>query len=805
MRKLQKSRISIILTLLALTSFLTVISSFPVVLGGPDIPEESEKSSWHWGVDVGDELYFEVQFTLKNMTSGEIVRMFRDIWIYNISSIENMTMEWLGIQEFSVVNATRCYYDPDTMEIFAWSDPEEYAIFNYNETDATHYRYRAGFSGIPQLLPINNSAIELDILAPIINETMYSPLGTMIFNQFDSYEYNLGANSLRFDNSTDGYYAYGEYYGNNGTLKYAEVSMLADMDGPMIINATLQRVFNFDITDEVEWGVSIGSSVFYDYYEGSSGFGEAYDLKLTITNITDQIVPTPYNSFNFEEDIPMVFQIVFADLFLWNGTDYELDGPNFVMGAANNFYPMLFEGGPPPESFMIMPTSTTKEDLEFLWNPDKLRIIGADPLDTIEINDNTELELIISSSFSSEYIRAVVDKTTGFYKSFLGLMGDIYYYEQKDMTLIDWYYEPGDHFYYKVNEGDTEDRIIRGTVLGTFGLFVNMTLFELDTGGLFTIPSDQPELQFFSAILADFYVWNATSEAWEFDASEEVFGMANIYWPLSPLALGMSYGFPMLYPMNIQGSDFSGLFGFYSTVYDDITYGSNFVTLVNTTLDRQLNFHFDSTSGMLTFLGGWVNQPGGDPTDWDYTSVYPLNRELLGSGMIPVNYENNFDLNIDIAFNLNISSSPFEYLYAMFPFNPVHVPLPNGTALCFIDQITTHPSYLSGNITMTINLPLSINLATTEVYLFAWNVTGLSTWEIAPPDAYEINLTSNSIIISFPPFTSDSFILAMSYKAAPPETPETPGIPGYDPFLLILGLALTATILVKVKNIKKSK
>lgn len=802
MRKLQKSRISIILTLLLLTTFLTVISSFPVVLGGPDIPEESEYNGWHWGIDVGDDLYFEVEVTMKNMTSGEVVRMFRDIWIYNISSIENVTMEWLGIHEFSVVNATRCYYDPDTMEIHAWSDPEEYAIFNYNETDSINYRYRGGMSSIPQILPMNNSALELDVLAPILNETMYKPLSSMIFNEFDYYEYNLGANSLRFENTTDGYYAYAEYFGNNGTLKYGETSVLANMGEPMLINATFQRVFDFDITDEVEWGVNIGDSVYYDYYEGSSGFGEAYDLKLTITNVTNLIVPTPYNSFDFEEDIPMVFQVVFADLFVWNGTDYELEEPNFVMGAANNFYPMLFEGSTPPELFMIMPISTTKGDLEFLWNPDKLRIIGADPLDTIEINDNAELEIILSSSNSSEYIRAVVDKTTGFYKSFLGLMGDIYYYEQKDMTLVDWSLEPGDVFHYKVNNDESEDSIIRVTVEGTLGVFANMTLLTLDSGGLFTIPIGQPELQFFSALVANFEIWNATSESWEFDENHGILGAANIYWPLSPVALGMSYGFPMAYPVGVTAIDFSDLFDFYGSIYDLISYGTNYITLVNTTLNRQLEFHFDSNSGLLTYLGGWVNQPGGDPTDWSYTSVYPLNYENLTLGVSSVDYDSNFISNIDITFDFNVSSTPFEYLYAMFPFNPVNVSLPNGTALCFIDQITTHPSYLSGNITMTIRLPSSINLATTEVYLFAWNVTGFSTWEMAPPDAYEIDVLTNSIIISFPPFSSDSLIFALSYKAPPPETP---GIPGYDPFLLTLGLTLITILIARAKINKKHK
>ena len=802
MRKLQKSKISILLTLLTISSLLMIFNYFPVVVAGPDIPEESEFNSWYWGVEVGDELYYEAEFVVENFTSGEVIAMFRDIWIYNISSITNVTMEWLGIHEFSVVNATRCYYDPDTMDLFAWDVPEEYAIFSFNESDAMHHRYRAGFSGIPQILPINNSNIELDILTPIINQTMYHPLSGMIFNQYDYYEYNLGANSLRFENTTDGYFAYGEYYGNNGTLKYAEVSMLANMGETMIINATFQRVFDYDITDEVEWGVNVGDTVFYDYYHGTSGFEEADDVKLTISNITDISVLLPYNSFDLEESIPMVFQVVFANVSLWNGTAYESSSTNFPMGAANKFYPMLFENNPPPELLMIMPTSTTKEDIEFMWNPDKLRIWEADPLDTVEVYDNSELEVIVSSSNSSEYIQIIADKTTGFYKSFLALMGDIYYYELKDMTLIDWYLQPGDIFHYKVNEDDHEDSIIRATILGTLHLFLNMTLFELDTGGLFTLPLDQPELQFFSVLLADFEIWNVTSETWQIDMYEEPLAISNTYWPLSPIALGMGYGFPLAFPMGVSSSDFSGLFEVYSTVYDDITYGSNYVTLVNTTLDRQLDFHFDSTSGMLTYLGGWINQPGGDPTDWSYTSVYPLNCENLTLGESSFDFESDFNLDIDFSISINVTSVPFQYYYAVFPFNPVTVPLPNGTALCYLDQIISHPSLVSGNLTMTITFPSSINLATTEVFLFAWNVSGLSTWEIAPPEVYEIDIATNSIMVYFGAYSADSVISALSYI---PPSPSSPGIPGYNPFLLIMGLILAAIMIMKVRGREKFK
>ena len=799
MRKLQKSRISILLTLLMISTLLIVFNYLPTVLAGPDIPEESQYNGWHWGVDVDDKLYFEAEFTVENFTTGEVVAMFRDIWIYNISSIENVTMEWLGIHEFSVVNASRCYYDPITMEIHAWTAPEEYAIFNYNETDPINHRYRAGFSGIPQILPLNNSALELDILAPVINETMYDPLSDIMFNQYDSYEYNLVANSMRFDNSTDGYFAYAEYYGNNGTLKYAKTSMLANMGTPMVINATFQRVFDYDITDEVEWGVNVGDSVTIDLYEGGDP-DDAYDLKFTVTNITDINVPTPFNSFNFEESIPMAFQVVFANVSVWNGIAYEVVETGFPMGAANNFYPMFFEGFSPPELLLIIPTSASIEDLEFLMNPDKLRIYNA-PLDTIEINDGTSLEFSIFNSTGHDFINGTIDKATGLYEFFVGLMeGDLVYYEQKSSSLVDWFLDSGDTFYYKVNEDDSEDRIVRATILGTELYFLNVSMLEYESGGLYTVPSGQPEFQFFSGIKVDLDLWNATSETWYSMESDTALGIANIYWPLSPLVFGEGSGFPLLFPTGVQGSDFSGLFNAYSTIFDDINFGNNYVTLVNTTLDRQLDFHFDSTSGILTYLGGWVNQPGGDSTDWSYTSVYPLNIENLTSGVSSFDFESDFVINIDLSISLNLTSAPFEYLYALFPFNPVNVPLPNGTALCYLDQITSHPSLVSGNITMTVTFPMSINLGTTDVYLFAWNVSGSSTWEIAPPESYEISLGTNSIIIFYGAYSADSTIFAISYKPPPSSGM---GIPGYDPFLIIIGLTMVATILVKLRKKKK--
>ena len=118
----------VLLSLLVLFTTLMIFSSLIAnVQGGTYIPEPHSDNGWHWDVDVGDQMYFEGEFVLTNATTGEIFMMWRDIWIYNITSIGNVTIDWLGVHEFSQVNATQCYYnvtddepigDTSSLEIF---------------------------------------------------------------------------------------------------------------------------------------------------------------------------------------------------------------------------------------------------------------------------------------------------------------------------------------------------------------------------------------------------------------------------------------------------------------------------------------------------------------------------------------------------------------------------------------------------------------------------------------------------------------------------------------------------------------
>ena len=174
--KISNKKRPLVLISLILFPMVIMLCSFSLTAqAGPSIPESDPANhDWHWEVDVEDQIYFEGEFILTNATTGELVSMWKDIWIYNITTIENVIINWLGMHEFSQVNATQCYYNVTDSELEAYDDPSELALFGYDSTDPITHRVRAGQSGMPFLLPINGSnGFEADVLAPIINETFY--------------------------------------------------------------------------------------------------------------------------------------------------------------------------------------------------------------------------------------------------------------------------------------------------------------------------------------------------------------------------------------------------------------------------------------------------------------------------------------------------------------------------------------------------------------------------------------------------------------------------------------------------------
>jgi hypothetical protein len=816
MKKLKTKKQLILVLLIGLTMAINLNFLVTTIKAGPYVPEEHANNGWHWGVDVEDELYFELEIITANATSGEVTMMFRDIWIYNITSIENVTLDWLGTHNFSQVSATQCFYNLTSEELEPLDDPYEFALFGYNNSDDIKHRYRAGESLIPNILPLNGSNnLEVDVLAPILNETLFYPLSQEDYNYFNAYSYNIGDNSITFTNSTDDYYIYNEYDSADGTLQYSKGYILANMEEPTLINMTLTRVPNYNITDEIEWGVEVGDIIYYDYGEIEEGEGSYYsDVKVVITDISNVMLEKSFNSFS-EESIQMIFQAVYANLSFWEGTSYEIEeeGIDFIIGCANNFYFQYFDAEP-SEFNILFPSNTIRADIEFIWNPNTLNIWET-PFDEIDILENGNFEFILRDSSSVEQCKTIIEKSTGIVQSFLMVESekDVLYYEIKSMTLVEWDVEIGDVVYYKENSEDGET-YIRATIILTDGEFFNMTEMELESNGIFTKIPGQPELQFFKVVVADIGEFNITAGTWQYKG-DYLFLEANTYWPISPNVMFEGDIPPLFIPEDFTGEDFEDLYGSLESVFDNITYTSDHINLRNSTVDKEYNVYLEVDTGRITYMGGWMNNIGGNDTDWFYISAYPMYNETLESGT------NNFSVpsdavseittcNIEIVTN----NTGIEALNALLAHNPTNTSITNGTVLYYSDLLITNSTGLA-NLTFYIKFDSTFDLNNYNLTFWAWNMSGNNEWEEAPPeevaDIIDYDYADNSLTIYFPVEGRSeplSIIIAVShiYIGPDPSPPPLPGgIPGY-PLLLTLGIlsiGLIALIVIHLKKVKK--
>jgi len=122
-----------------------------------------------------------------------------------------------------------------------------------------------------------------------------------------------------------------------------------------------------------DWGVNVGEDLFYDLYEGSDWIDDAMDVKFHIVEISPLMLEKSKNWFDESATINMIYEVVYADIYEWNGTDYELVEIDEPIGFANNFYPQYFDSMGPMLTFLY-PTNVQREDFEFMWNNDTIKI-----------------------------------------------------------------------------------------------------------------------------------------------------------------------------------------------------------------------------------------------------------------------------------------------------------------------------------------------------------------------------------------------------------------------------------------------
>ena len=70
MNNFRPKKKSILVLLIGLTIAINLNFLVASIKAGPYVPEEHANNSWHWGVDVGDEFYWEVEIVTTNASNG---------------------------------------------------------------------------------------------------------------------------------------------------------------------------------------------------------------------------------------------------------------------------------------------------------------------------------------------------------------------------------------------------------------------------------------------------------------------------------------------------------------------------------------------------------------------------------------------------------------------------------------------------------------------------------------------------------------------------------------------------------------
>jgi len=549
-------------------------------------------------------------------------------------------------------------------------------------------------------------------------------------------------------------------------------------------------------------GVTIGDIFYYDWTEGGSS---AYDVKVEVTNFADVMLPKSNNGF-MEDDIQMVFQAVYSNLSVWDGNAYIIEEANLPIGYANNFYFQYVDESFSPEFNFVYPNSTTKEDIEFMWNADTLRIWDT-PFNDLELIENTNFEFTLRNTSTNFRVNNVIDKSTGIVLSFLITEhGQVQlYYEIQHQTLVDWDLEIGDVVYYKQNSQDG-GTYMRATVLYTASEFANLTVWEVGSGGFFTTIPGQPELQFFKAVIAEFEEFDEDTGTWD-NHGDDLFLEANIYWPISPYAMFGGTAPPLFIPIGFTGEDFENILAMLGGMFDVMTFTEDHVLLRNSTNNKEYDTYLDTTSRRITFMGGWMNMPGGDDTTWNYMSIYPMVNETLNAGTNSISVPNDAISEIAaLRIDIITSNTGVEIVNAILNYNPINTSITNGAVLYYNDFLITNTTGLE-ELTFYIKFDASLDLASYNLTFWAWNMSGNNEWETAPPEATDMfvyDYADNSLTIIFPIDGSSgpiSIIMAVSFNyVAPPEL-----IPGF-PLLITLGFLTVSTaalIMIHFKKVKK--
>ncbi len=408
MNEAKKKKVQAIILIISVAIPFTMLLGFLIPSGKADEnipidPYVDPRNEWHWEFAVDDQLIYELEMEVYDNETGNLIFSSKSIHIINITSFDYTNYDATNV---SRVTATEYYYDCVSDSLKQFHEPYTLAMFGYNDSRTPRERYYFSEGGFaPFIIPRNGTTQDFTVIADILNESLYEPYQWGRLNYFNSVVPNTGGFNISFlgDNDNTVPYRTGDFYtgdfyvrikyDSNDKLEYQEACILIlEDDGNQesnwrFYNYTIKKVDEYNITDEIDWGVDEGDVFYYGLSDSRGGEEEPEfsEFKIDVNGFNYSMAEV----MTYWGPINMTFQNVLGNISIWDDTTetYNLFITNQVLGSANNFYPFIpsiIENG----MVGVFPNTTEKEDLEFMG--DHFSMEGGIP----DVPDENELEIL---------------------------------------------------------------------------------------------------------------------------------------------------------------------------------------------------------------------------------------------------------------------------------------------------------------------------------------------------------------------------------------------------------------------------
>ncbi|MHA1147812.1 MAG: Loki-CTERM sorting domain-containing protein [Promethearchaeota archaeon] len=308
----------------------------------PELPHQN--NNWHWHDDVQKDtiLIWETEYKINAKKGAMNIRLLE---MANITGFENKTRDYMGPgQLFSNVIAEQIFYNVSSKLLQSAGFSFNFSSFNYNSSRSPGWEpalYLPEGQYMPTLLPINDTIFDATVMEPIFyNAFFVASVYQNKLNLFDTSGSNPAQNRIWILNTTDGYYVNCTYF-DNGTLNTGEayLSINDGEGGYMDAYLKFNRVFEYNVTESINWSVKKGDEFYYGLNELDDKEAEKkeeykYDeIKIVIDDIITENI-----NVNFMYPLIQYYQVVYANISFWNWTShkYELEEDKQIIGIAND-------------------------------------------------------------------------------------------------------------------------------------------------------------------------------------------------------------------------------------------------------------------------------------------------------------------------------------------------------------------------------------------------------------------------------------------------------------------------------------